>query len=99
MRCARDAGFRRRTGGYAGGMAERAEPHEDRGEGAERAPDDAAPSDETRRPTWVEGQDEPPRRRPADDEVPAPRNEAEASDEDEPPHLERGSPREDEPAP
>ena len=56
------------------------------------------PTDETRRPTWLEDQSSPPRRTPAEGEIPDPASD-QPGPEDEPTHLERGSPREDEPAP
>jgi hypothetical protein len=54
------------------------------------------PTDETRRPTWLEDVPEPPRRDPVDVDVdvPTPPNDL-PGPEKEPRHLERGSPREE----
>lgn len=60
--------------------------------------DDEEFVDETRRPSWLEDRAEPSRPAPADDDLGQGMNDLPGPD-PEPPHLERGSPREDDPAP
>ena len=49
-------------------------------------------TDETRRPTWLEGVDEPPRRRPIEEDVPEPADDELPGADEEPIDPEGGQP-------
>lgn len=73
---------RERLGGDPGGRSASEEPSET-----------GKPTDETRRPTWLEDVDEPPRRRPTELEVPEPADDHLPGADEEPIDPEGGPPR------